>query len=829
MTTRTAQRIELPIKGMTCASCVSHVSKALRDVHGVREADVDLATERATVHVADDGVVTLDELAAAVEDAGYGLGAEQVTLSVGGMTCASCVGHVESALKAVNGVSSASVNLATERATVRYVPGVAGISDLRHAVEDAGYSIVGVAGDEYSETATPREQALLRRKFVFSLTMAAAIMALMAIPQLKSALPFRVDFLLMALATPVQLWAAKQFYTGAWGALKHGTSNMNTLIAVGTSVAYLYSVAATLLHGTTFFAGYGAETYFDTSTAIIGLVLVGRYLEARAKGRASNAIKALMGLQPRTALVVRDGQQITMPIEDVAVGDLVLVKPGEKVAVDGEVVSGVSGVDESMLTGESAPVEKPPGAQVYGATVNGTGSFTFRATKVGKDTALSQIIRLVEEAQGSKAPIQRIADLIASYFVPTVIAVAAGVFAVWYLIGPAPTYVYAMLTAVAVLIIACPCAMGLATPTAIMVGTGKAAEHGVLIRSAEALERAHKIQVVVVDKTGTLTTGVPTVTDIVSADIAEDELLRLAASAEWPSEHPVGEAMVTAAREKGLALAEVGEFNAIPGLGIEARVDDNGIVIGNMALMLQREFPVNGLDESAAALSQQGKTTTFVAVDGEVKGVVAVADAVRPGAKEAVTDLREKGLQIVMLTGDNRVTAVAIADELGIDHVVADVLPGDKASHVKALQDEGKTIAMVGDGINDAPALAQADVGIAIGTGTDVAMEAADITLVSGDLRAVATAFALSRATMRTIRQNLFWAFAYNVALIPVAAGILYPLFSGGGMPEALRPVLGEFGFLNPILAAGAMAVSSVTVVTNSLRLRRFKPKNRPG
>ena len=518
-----------------------------------------------------------------------------------------------------------------------------------------------------------------------------------------------------------------------------------------------------------------------------------------------------------------------MPIEDVAPGDLVVVKPGEKVAVDGEVVSGVSWVDESMLTGESAPVEKPPGAQVYGATVNGTGSFTFRATKVGKDTALSQIIRLVEEAQGSKAPIQRIADLIASYFVPTVIAVAAGVFAVWYLIGPAPTYVYAMLTAVAVLIIACPCAMGLATPTAIMVGTGKAAEHGVLIRSAEALERAHKIQVVVVDKTGTLTTGVPTVTDIVPADIDEDELLRLAASAERPSEHPVGEAMVTAATEKGLALAEVGEFNAIPGLGIEARVDDNGIVVGNMALMLQREFPVNGLDQSAAALSQQGKTATFVAVDGEVKGVVAVADAVRPGAKEAVTDLREKGLQIVMLTGDNRVTTEAIADELGIDHVVAEVLPGDKASHVKALQGEGKTIAMVGDGINDAPALAQADVGIAIGTGTDVAMEAADITLVSGDLRAVATAIALSRATMRTIRQNLFWAFAYNVALIPVAAGILYPLFSGGGMPEALRPVLGEFGFLNPILAAGAMAVSSVTVVTNSLRLRRFKPKKRPG
>ena len=761
-----------------------------------------------------------------LESAGHGVEAERVTLTVGGMTCASCVVHIEKALNGVEGVASASVNLATERATVEYHRGVAGIGDLRHAVEDAGYSVVGAAGDEYTELATPREQAVLRRKFTVSLAVAAAIMAMMAVPALSSGLPFRVDVLLVALATPVQFWAGRQFYTGAWGALKHGSSNMNTLIAVGTSVAYFYSVAVTLFHEASFFAGFGPETYFDTSTAIIGLVLVGRYLESRAKGRASNAIKALMSLQARTALVVRDGQEVELLIEDVVPGDRVLVRPGQKVPVDGEVVDGGSWVDESMLTGESAPIEKSPGALVFGATTNTTGSFTFKATKVGSDTVLAQIVRLVEEAQGSKAPIQRLADLIASYFVPAVIGVAALVFVVWYIVGPEPTYVYAMLTAVAVLIIACPCAMGLATPTAIMVGTGRGAENGILIRSAEALERAHKIQVVVLDKTGTLTAGAPKVTDVVTSGVSEDELLRLVASAEHASEHPLGAAIVEAAREQGLALAEALGFQSIPGYGLEAGIDGIGLVIGNVALMRQRGLPVNGFDEKATELSRQGKTATLVAIDGEVRGVVGIADAVRPWAREAVKSLQGQGLEMVMLTGDNRATAEAVAGELGIERVVAEVLPADKAAHVRALQSEGRTVvAMVGDGINDAPALAQADVGIAIGTGADVAMEAADITLVSGDLRAVATGIALSKATMRTIRQNLFWAFAYNVALIPVAAGVLYPLFSAGGVPDWLQPVLGEFGFLNPILAAAAMAVSSVTVVANSLRLRGFRPK----
>ena len=761
-----------------------------------------------------------------LESAGHGVEAERVTLTVGGMTCASCVVHIEKALNGVEGVTSASVNLATERATVEYDGGAAGIGDLRHAVEDAGYSVVGAAGDEYTELATPREQAVLRRKFTVSLAVAAAIMVMMAVPALTSGLPIRVDVVLVALATPVQFWAGRQFYTGAWGALKHGSSNMNTLIAVGTSVAYFHSVAVTLFHEASFFAGFGPETYFDTSTAIIGLVLVGRYLESRAKGRASNAIKALMGLQARTALVVRDGQEFELPIEDVVPGDRVLVRPGQKVPVDGEVVDGGSWVDESMLTGESAPVEKSAGALVFGATTNTTGSFTFKATKVGSDTVLAQIVRLVEEAQGSKAPIQRLADLIASYFVPAVIGVAALVFVVWYMVGPEPTYVYAMLTAVAVLIIACPCAMGLATPTAIMVGTGRGAENGILIRSAEALERAHKIQVVVLDKTGTLTTGAPKVTDVVTSGVSEDELLRLAASAEHASEHPLGVAMVEAARERGLTIEEAHGFRSIRGYGIEAGIDGSGMVIGNVALMRQRGLPVNGFDEKATELSRQGKTATLVAVDGEVRGVVGIADAVRPWAGEAVKSLQSQGLEVVMLTGDNRATAEAVALEIGIECVVAEVLPGDKAAHVRALQSEGRTVvAMVGDGINDAPALAQADVGIAIGTGADVAMETADITLVSGDLRAVATGIALSKATMRTIRQNLFWAFAYNVALIPVAAGVLYPLFSAGGVPDLLQPVLGELGFLNPILAAAAMAVSSVTVVANSLRLRGFRPR----
>ncbi len=822
MATETKQRITVPIKGMTCASCVSHVTKALGGLPGVEEVSVNLATERASLAVGHQQV-ELADVADALEDAGYGLGTQKVTLNIGGMTCASCVGHVERALSGVPGVTSAAVNLATERATVEYVPGVGGISDMRQAVEDAGYSVPGLADESTDGAATPKKLGILKAKFAFSLAAAASIMTLMAISWVKSSLPFSLEYILLALATPVQFWAGTQFYTAAWGALKHRTTNMNTLIAMGTSVAYFYSAAVTFFGDSSFFSSYPTETYFDTSTAIIGLVLLGRFLEARAKSRASNAIKALMGLQPKTARTIKDGREADVPIDDLAVGDVVVVRPGEKIPVDGEVVEGASSVDESILTGESVPVEKTPGSQVYGATINRMGSFMFRATKVGRDTMLAQIIRLVEEAQGSKAPIQRLADVISAYFVPAVIAAAAGTFLIWLLAGPDPSY--AILTAVAVLIIACPCALGLATPTAIMVGTGRGARSGVLIRSAEALERAGNIDVVMLDKTGTLTVGRPTVTDIVAIGTTEDELLRLAASAERGSEHPLGEAIVAAAKARGLSLERVTDFSAVPGYGIEARVNGASLSLGNRTLMERHGVAMDGMATRAEDLSRQGKTPMFLATDGRLLGVIAVADEVKPDSKEAVGSLRDQGLEVVMLTGDNRRTADAVAAHLGIDRVAAEVLPGDKADQVAALQREGKTVAMVGDGINDAPALAQADVGIAIGTGTDVAMEAADITLVSGDLHGVATSIALSKATMRTIKQNLLWAFAYNVALIPVAAGVLYPIFSGG-VPDVLRPVLGEVGFLNPILAAGAMALSSITVVGNSLRLNRFRPRN---
>ena len=737
------------------------------------------------------------------------------------MTCAACVSHVEHALTDVEGVASASVNLATERASVEYAPGLTGIADLRHAVEDAGYGAAPVINDSWDEAAADGDLRGLKLKFIGSLAAAVAIMALMAAPAAHDLLPFKMDYLLLALAAPVQLWAGLVFYKSAWSAARRLTSNMNTLVAVGTSVAFAYSAVVTLFGDSAFFDGRATETYFDTSTAIIGLVLFGRFLEARAKRRASNAIHALMGLQPATARVARDGQTLDISIEDIVVGDRIIVRPGERIPVDGMVESGTSSVDESMLTGESAPVAKRAGDEVYGATVNGRGGITFTATRVGRDTMLANIVKLVEEAQGSKAPIQRLADLISSYFVPAVIGVAALVFAVWLAFGPDPSYVTAILTAVAVLIIACPCAMGLATPTAIMVGTGKGAELGVLIRSAEALERAHGVEVVVLDKTGTLTRGRPTVTSVsADAGIEENDLLSLAASVERLSEHPLAEAIVAEAERRGLETADADDFTAIPGKGATGTVDGVSVAVGSARMM--REIGVRS-EEIGDRGDGSAATTVCVAVDGRPAGVVTIADTLKPEASAAVAELRRQGIEVVMLTGDDERVARAIASEAGIDRVVAEVLPAEKAAEVERIMAEGKTVAMVGDGINDAPALAQADIGIAIGTGTDVAIEAADITLVGGDLRGVPTAIALSRTTMRVIRQNLFWAFAYNVALIPVAAGILYPLFAANGTPEALRPALGEYGFLNPILAAAAMAFSSVTVVANSLRLKGFR------
>ena len=716
-------------------------------------------------------------------------------------------------------MSAASVNLATEKAVVEYDAAAVGLDRLVGAVEGAGYGVVPEEGESFEEVRA-REYGRLRSRFAVAAVLTALILMGSLPHMLGFEAPIPMGWLnigLLLLATPVQFWAGWRFYRGAWGALRHGGADMNTLVAVGTSAAYLYSAVAAL--APQLFAAGRAEVYFDTSALIVTLILLGRLLEARARGSASEAIKKLAGLHAKTARVVRGGEELDVPVGDVRVGDVVVVRPGEKVPVDGVVVAGESAVDEAMISGEPMPVVKRAGDEVIGATLNTTGSFRFEAKRVGAETALSRIIALVEEAQGGKAPIQRLADRISGVFVPVVMVIAAITFLVWLVFGPDPAFTFALLNFVAVLIIACPCAMGLATPTSIMVGTGKGAESGVLIKGGEALEGAHKLTTVVLDKTGTLTRGKPELTDvIVSNGFSERELLRLAASAERGSEHPLGEAIVRGA--KGLSLAETEVFRAVSG-GVVARIEGRAVLVGNERLLREAGVSEDGLSGRLEELSSVGKTPLLVAVDGGLAGLVAVADTVREESREAVERLHALGLEVAMITGDNERTAAAVAHELGIDRVLAEVLPQDKAAEVKRLQAEGELVGMVGDGINDAPALAQADIGIAIGTGADVAMEAADVTLISGDVRGVARAIELSKATVRNIKQNLFWAFAYNVALIPVAAGVLYPLFAGGTVPEALEPLLGEYGFLNPVLAAAAMALSSVTVVSNALRLRR--------
>jgi P-type Cu+ transporter len=730
----------------------------------------------------------------------------KIALPVTGMSCASCVGRVENALQKVPGVLDVNVNLAAERATVEYLAGTAEMRDFELAIEDAGYGVVREE-EGSAEGASEREYRRLRGQFF----LAAALTVLVLIGSLPMMMGFMVparglNFVLLALATPVQFWAGWRFYEGAWGALRHGQANMNTLVAVGTSAAYLYSAVATLAPG--LFEGR-ADVYFDTSSLIVTLILLGRLLEARTRGRTGEAIKKLAGLQAKTARVVRDGREIDVPVDEVEVGDEVVVRPGEKVPVDGVVVQGESAVDEAMISGEPMPVAKREGDEVIGATINKTGTFRFRATKIGRDTVLASIMRMVEEAQGSKAPIQRLADRISGVFVPVVMVLATLTFFVWLVFGPEPAFTLALLNFVAVLIIACPCAMGLATPTSIMVGTGRGAERGILVKGGEALEEAHRLTTVVLDKTGTLTKGEPHLTDVVVRNgFSEDGLLRLAASAERGSEHPLGEAIVAGARD--LNLAEPEDFDAPTGRGVRATVEGRNVLVGSRKLMEDYGIPEDGLSPELERLSGEGKTPVLVAVDGEPAGILAVADTVREESREAVEALKKMELEVAMITGDNERTALAVARALGIEHVLADVLPDEKSGRIKNLQAEGKVVAMVGDGINDAPALAQADVGIAIGTGTDVAMEAADLTLISGDVRGVGRAITLSRATMRNIRQNLFWAFAYNVVLIPVAAGVLYPFF-------------GEAGFLNPVFAAAAMALSSVTVVSNALRLRRTR------
>jgi len=750
---------------------------------------------------------------------------ERIDLPIKGMTCAACAVRVEKGLFSVPGVISANVNLATEKATVEYIPAQAGIKELRKAVKEAGYDIVSaIPGEDIVEKEKREREAHYRslKKNVTAgalLTMPILILMYWDFLGLGHVLhiPVRLNFLFQfLLATPVQFWIGRQFYRGAFAAARHKTTNMNTLIAVGTSAAYFYSILATFLPRIFEVKGYTAHAvYFDTSSAIIVLILFGRTLEARAKGQTSEAIKKLIGLKPKTARVVKNGVEEDVPVEDVEIGDILTVKPGEKIPVDGIIKEGYSPVDESMITGEPIPAEKKAGDEVIGGTLNKTGTFKFEATKIGRDMMLSRIISLVQEAQGSKPPIARLADRISSIFVPAVMAAAALTFAVWYFFGPEPAFTYAFLNFIAVLIIACPCALGLATPTSIMVGTGKGAENGILIRGGESLETARNINTIVFDKTGTLTKGEPSVTDIISTDIIsadglnEKDILFWAATAERGSEHPLADAVVKRALEEGIPLGEPYGFQAVPGHGIKAVINDKAVVFGNLKMMQDENIGVpERLMREWEKLSGEGKTPMFIALDGKAVALIAVADTLKENSLEAVNILKRMGIEVVLLTGDNRRTAEAIGKAVGIKRVIAEVLPEDKAKIVKDLQAEGRTVGMVGDGINDAPALAQANVGIALGTGTDVAMEASDITLIGGDLRGVVAAIALSKATLRNIKQNLFWAFAYNTILIPVAAGILFPFFG----------VL-----LNPIFAAAAMGMSSVTVVTNALRLKRFR------
>jgi Cu+-exporting ATPase len=803
----------IPVKGMTCVNCAAAIQKDISKLEGVRAANVNFANEKAVVEF-DPASVGLPRFISTINELGYTAVTEKVTVPLIELD-ATRDRELEGIVRSIDGVLNASVNAGAQTVSIEYVPSQTGLRDIRRAIEKEGFrlpqQIEGRSALDIEKEAREKELGELKTKLTVSAVLAALVMlgSFQDMLPVAAVIPQQTLWLILfALTTPVQFWAGRHFYQNAWASLKHGSTNMNTLVVVGTTAAYLYSAALTFFPS--FFHGLGVHSgvYYDTAATIITLILFGKYLEARAKSRAGEAIKKLMGLQPRTARVIRDGREQDIPIEDVEAGDRIIVRPGEKVPVDGVIREGSSSVDESMLTGESLPVDKKVGDSVIGATINKTGSFTFEATKVGKDTMLSQIIRMVQEAQGSKAPIQRLADYISSIFVPTVMSIAAVTFVIWYFLGPQETrFTFALLNFIAVLIIACPCAMGLATPTAIMVGTGKGAEKGMLFKNAESLERAQKIDTIVMDKTGTLTRGEPRLTDVTTNGIPEKDILFYAGSAERGSEHPLGEAIVKGAVEKGVVLEQPDEFEALPGHGVRAVVKGREVVLGNERLMTDRAIDVAGLTAQADGLSSRGKTPMFVAVDGKAAGIIAVADTVKEHSKEAVARLRSLGLEVVMLTGDNRRTAKAIADELGIASVVAEVLPQDKMDTVKSLQAEGRVVAMVGDGINDAPALTQADVGIAIGTGTDVAIEASDVTLIKDDLRVVADAIRLSRRTMQTIRQNLFWAFFYNVIGIPIAAGALYPFFK----------IL-----LNPMFASAAMAFSSVSVVSNSLRLKRF-------
>ena len=811
-------RLSLPIEGMTCASCVGRVERALTAVPGVQTASVNLATERADLSFI--GAPDPQAAVRAIERAGYTVREATTELSIEGMTCASCVGRVERGLAQLPGVIAASVNLATERAQVRHLAGTVSVADLVAAVENAGYTAraagvsTAAAGDQEEERREAEARAL-RRSLLLAVVLTLPVFILEMGSHLVPAMHHWVMhavglqtswYLQFALATLVLFGPGLRFFRKGVPALLRGAPDMNSLVSLGTAAAYGYSVVATFAPGV--LPPGTANVYFEAAVVIVTLILLGRTLEARAKGRTSQAIKRLVGLQARTARVQRGDETVEVPLDEVTLGDVVLVRPGEKVPVDGAVVEGASYVDESMITGEPVPVAKAVGAEVVGGALNTTGAFSFRVTKVGGDTVLAQIIRLVEQAQGSKLPIQALVDRVTMWFVPAVMAAAALTFLVWLVLGPAPALTFALVNAVAVLIIACPCAMGLATPTSIMVGTGRAAELGVLFRKGEALQALRDVSVIALDKTGTLTKGRPELTDLEPADgFQADEVLALVAAVETRSEHPIAEAIVAAARARGLALAAIERFEAVPGFGVSARVAGRTVAVGADRYMTRLGLEVAAFRPTAQRLGEQGRSPLYAAIDGRLAAVIAVADPIKESTPAAIQALHALGLKVAMITGDNAATAAAIARQLGIDEVAAEVLPDGKVAALKRFRAGGAKVAFVGDGINDAPALAEADVGLAIGTGTDVAIEAADVVLMSGDLRGVPNAIALSQATIRNIKQNLFWAFAYNAVLIPVAAGLLYP-FNGT--------------LLSPIFAAAAMALSSVFVLGNALRLKRF-------